>query len=121
MDTKICTLKEQANNAYELRAVPALISYLHACAGYLPKTTWLARIRAGFYHTWPGLTPERVEKYLQKSESTIMGHQKLIRQNVRPSLKKLRSKMHDVTVVVVDPEQLEGELKNMVAMDLLGR
>ena len=95
-----------AANAYKIRAVPALISYLHGCAGYIPKETWIARIDMGFYATWPGLTSARVRKYLQKSEVTTMGHQKLIRQNIRPSNKKLRSKIHDVTVVIVKPDEL---------------
>ena len=28
-----------AANVYEVRAVPALISYLHGCAGFIPKST----------------------------------------------------------------------------------
>ena len=75
----------------------------------------------GFYATWPGLTAERVEKYLQKSEATTMGHQKLIRQNIRSQNKKLRTKVHDVTVVIVNADELSGDLQNMVAMDLPGR
>jgi hypothetical protein len=71
-----------AANAYELRAVPALISYLHGCAGYIPKETWITGIDAGYYTTWPGLTATRVRKYLQKSEHTVMGHMKQIRQGI---------------------------------------
>ena len=112
---------ELANNAYKIRAVPALISYLHACAGFIPKSTWIARIKMGFYATWPGLTAERVEKYLQKSECTTMGHQKLIRQNIRPRTKKLRSKVHDVTVAIVNPNDIPEDLQNMIAMDLPGQ
>ena len=74
--------QEIAANAYELRAVPALISYLHGCAGYIPKETWIAGINAGYYTTWPGLTLTRVRKYLQKSEHTVMGHMKRISQGV---------------------------------------
>ena len=69
---------ELAANAYELRAVPALISYLHGCAGYIPKETWIAGIDAGFCATWLGLTSTRVQKHLQKSEHTVMGHMKRI-------------------------------------------
>ena len=49
-----------AAKVYEIRAVPALILYLHACAGYIPKDTWIAAINAGFYTIWPGLTSARV-------------------------------------------------------------
>ena len=40
-----------AANAYEIRAVPALIAYLHACAGYIPKETWIKGINNGYYAT----------------------------------------------------------------------
>ena len=111
-----------AANAYKIRAVPALISYLHGCAGYIPKATWIAGIDKGFYVTWLGLTSARVQKYLQKSEITTLGHQKLVRQNFRPTNKKICSKTHDVNVMIVDAKDINDELiKNMVAMDLPGR
>ena len=68
-----------AHNAHEVRAVPALVSYLHACAGYIPKETFIKRINAGFYLGWPGLTAARVRKHLPKSEATTLGHQILVR------------------------------------------
>ena len=46
-----------------------------------------------------------------------MGHQKLIRQNIRPT--KPRSKIHKVGVVIIGPE--DDGMKNMIAMDLPGR
>ena len=36
-----------AGNVYEIRAIPALISYLHAAAGFIPKATWVNRIALG--------------------------------------------------------------------------
>ena len=110
-----------ANNAYELRAVPALISYLHACTGFIPKETWLDGIAKGYYNTWPGITVQSVRKHLKKSEITTLGHQKLIRQNICPTHKKPRSKVHDVGVVIVDTNEMDETMKNMVAMDLPGR
>ena len=115
---------EIAANAYELRAVPALISYLHGCAGYIPKETWIAGINAGYYTTWPGLTSTRVRKYLQKSEHTIIGHMKRISQGVRSTTKPkrtLRSKKHSVGIHVIDTEDLKKELKNQIGQDLCGR
>jgi len=74
-------------NVYEIRAVPALISYLHAAAGFIPRVTWANRVARGFYAGWPGLTEQRVRRWLTKEESatleaTTMGHQKLVSQNV---------------------------------------
>ena len=115
---------EMAANAYELRAVPALISYLHGCAGYIPKETWIAGIDAGYYVTWPGLTSTRVRKHLQKSEHTVMGHMKRIRQGIRSTTKPkktLRSKQHRVGIYVIDTEDLKKELKNQIGQDLCGR
>ena len=106
-----------ANSAYEARTVPALMSYLHGCAGFLPKTTWIKGIKANFYPGWPLLTPERVEKYLPKSEATVMGHMKMIRMGIRSSRVKLRSREHDVGIQVIST----AELKNTVATDLPGR
>ena len=58
------------------------VSYLNRCAGYIPKDTWIAGTDAGYYATWPGLTSSRVRKHLLKSEHTVMGHMKRIRQGI---------------------------------------
>jgi len=43
-------------NAYEIHAVPVLISYIHATAGFLAKETWLRAIEAILYSSWPGIS-----------------------------------------------------------------
>ena len=63
--------------------MPNLLCYLHACAGYPVASTWLQAIHSGYFLTWPGLSPARVQKYLPKSDETFFGHLKLIRQGVR--------------------------------------
>ena len=75
--------KRVAANAYEIRAVPALISYHHASIGNIPKITFLQRAITGFYAGFPGLTPAYIRKYLTKEESetlesTTYGHQNLV-------------------------------------------
>ena len=40
-----------ACSAYEEQAVPGLIRYLHACAGYPTQETWIKAINAGYYIT----------------------------------------------------------------------
>ena len=45
-----------AANAYCMTNIPALISYLHACAGFPVLATWIYAINKGWYSTWPGLT-----------------------------------------------------------------
>ena len=54
-----------ATNAYTISCVPALISYLHACAGFPVVTTWIKATNKGWYSTWPGLTVSRVRKHLE--------------------------------------------------------
>ena len=106
-----------ANNVYEIRVVPALISYLHACTGFSPKLTWIRAIEAEFFTTWPGLTADRVRQYLGKLETTTMGHQRMIHQNIQPTNKGTRSRVHDVCVTMTD----DDDMRNMIAMDLPGR
>ena len=74
--------QEVMGNAYKIRAVPALISYLHAAAGYIPKVTWASGVACRFYATWLGLTEKWIQRWLTKEESktldaTVMGHQKV--------------------------------------------
>ena len=114
------SLEHKAASAYEIRNVPALISYLHATAGWIPKETLLDGINNNFYRSWPGLTAPRVRKHLKKQEITVFGHQKLVRKGIRPRKKKQRSKIHDVGVALFDPDD-DDDMKNMIAMDLPGR
>lgn len=106
----------RALNAYELRIIPQLIRYLHGAAGFLPKSTWLDAINAGFYSTWPGLTAARVRQYLpDTNEVTVMGQQKLIRQGICSTTKPPRSRKHKVKVSIVD------NISNTTSMDLPGQ
>lgn len=104
-----------AANAYELKAVPALISYLHGCAGFIPKDTWIDGINAGYYATWPGLTAARVRRHLQKLEITTLGHMKLVSKRVRSRTTPRKKPRVGVFVVNID------DLEQQIAMDLPGR
>ena len=42
-----------AANAYRITNIPALISYLHACAGFPVIATWIHAINKGWYSTGP--------------------------------------------------------------------
>ena len=76
-----------ALSAYQPQSLSTLIHYLHACAGYPTKATWIQAINRGYYIGWPGLTASRVQKYLGKSEETTMGHMRLVKQGVRSTSK----------------------------------
>ena len=55
----------KAAAGYTPRALPDLITYYHAAAGYPMKTTWIQAIKRGHYIGWPGLTTEHMQKHLQ--------------------------------------------------------
>lgn len=63
------------------------ICFLHAVAGYLTKSTWLAAIKAGNFVTWPMVTTEHVNKHYPKSNKTDKGHMRLQHMNVRSTKK----------------------------------
>ena len=75
--------KPRAWSAYDIRAVPALINYLHACAGFPEKRRWISCIKRNYYQGWPGLTVERVNKCCKKSTHFTFGRQRLINRGIR--------------------------------------
>ena len=49
-------------NAHDLPIVCDLVHYLHACAEFSVRSTWLAAIKSGNFASWPGLTYTNAEK-----------------------------------------------------------
>eukprot|EP01082_Thalassiosira_pseudonana_P012372 g11214.t1 g11214 contig5:382941-386300(-) len=72
----------------ELPSTEQAIRYLHAAAGFPPKTTWLKAIRAGNFVTWPGISAESVYKFFPESEETQKGHMDRQRKGVRSTKDK---------------------------------
>ena len=72
---------------YEVKAIPNLIRFLHAAAGYPVIKTWLKAIEKNYYIGWPGLTTKRVRKYLLPSEHTAKGHLHMVRQGIKSTTK----------------------------------
>jgi len=68
---------------YTPRAIPDLINYYHAAAGFPIKTTWLRAIKKGYYIGWPGLTVDRVQTHLNPKIETALGHMHKVRQGVK--------------------------------------
>ena len=111
-------------NAYEIQAVPVLISYLHVTTSFPAKETWLRAVEANFYSSWPGISLPRVRRHLTEPEPTTFGHLKLIRKIIRSTQPKPvppptipRSTVHNIDVNVVDTKDLASnpELKNLIA------
>ena len=124
-------------NAYRIANIPALISYLHACAGFPVISTWIYAINKGWYSTWPGLTLSRVQKHMDPSEHTSMGHMKLISKGIRstcivPSaidenkpephpepIMEPTSNVHDIFVHCIENPLYNDQ--NTIGVDLSGR
>jgi hypothetical protein len=57
--------------------------YHHTLAGFPPKETFLAVVRAGNYAMWPGLTTTLILKHFPNSDKTQKGHMKGQQKGVR--------------------------------------
>eukprot|EP00536_Pseudo-nitzschia_multiseries_P008523 jgi/Psemu1/20595/gm1.20595_g len=135
--------------AYQIQAIPKLITFYHAAAGYPTKDTWIRAINRGSFATWPGLTAQRVNRYLQTTEETTMGHLQMIRQGIQSTRKPKtrlkkgttdyhaeptrfgRKKIHNICVDIVPTTEMQphshvdtstsNEPKELIAWDLPGR
>ena len=118
--------------AYEIDAIPNLIKYLHAAAGYPAKRTWVRAIKRNYYTGWPGLTAKRVQRHLGPCEHTTNGHMKLVSQGTKSTTKpprhrnKPRSRSHALSVKIIPTDDVTtdhtpDELSGLIGTDLPGR
>jgi len=82
---------EAISNVYELKTQPELIRYLHACAGFPTKPSWIKAIKNGQYASWPGLTVKAVAKHFPKSEETMKGHGRKTKSGLRSTKAQVKS------------------------------
>ena len=80
--------EESVKSVYELPSTKEIVRYLHACAGFPTKTTWLRAIKAGNYATWPHLTAKAVRKHFPESDETAKGHMKNVKQGIRSTKRR---------------------------------
>jgi hypothetical protein len=97
LDTNNTKQNESINSVYEISKVYNTIQYLHAAAGSPVPSTFVKAIKAGNFTTWPTLTPEHVNKYLEKSEATVKGHFNQTRKNVRSTKPKKKHTTREET------------------------
>ncbi len=62
------------HNVYKLKTQLELVRYLHACAGFPTKPSWIEPIKNRQYASWPGLTIKAAAKYFPESKETMKGH-----------------------------------------------
>ena len=74
---------EQIDTVYTINNIKQQIEYLHACAGYPTKQSWLAAVLKGYYKTWPIINEQNISKYLVELITTLRGHMNQACQNVR--------------------------------------
>ena len=75
--------EESIANVYDLPTTEQVIRYLHACAGFPSKPTWLKAIKRGNYASWPHLSEEAVRKHFPESDETHQGHMRNVKQGIR--------------------------------------
>ena len=105
-------LEESINNVFDLPSTAQTIRYLHACAGFPTRRTWIRAIKKGNFVGWPMVTVENVSKHFPESEETAKGHMNHQRQGVRSTKQKdfqepdtsnkIGKKERDVYAKVVD-------------------
>jgi hypothetical protein len=67
---------DKANAIFNLPNTRQSLLYHQASAGFPPKETFLAAVRAGNYATWPSLTTTLILKHFPELEIMQMGHMK---------------------------------------------
>ncbi len=86
--TKTQPVAPYSMNAYTTSNVTELMQFLHAAAFSPVQSTFLDAIKAHHFHSWPGLTSARVQRYLPKAIPTAMGHLDRQRKNTRSTKPK---------------------------------
>ena len=99
--------EDAINNVYELPSTKQIVRYLHGCAGFPAKTTWIKAIRAGNYATWPHLTLQGVQKHFPESDETQQGHMRSIKQSIRST----KIKKEPTKIAINDDEWITVPLK----------
>ena len=61
-------LKESLNNVFDLPSTEQTVRYLHACAGFPTKKTWIKAIKKRNFIGWFMLTVEIVNKHFSESD-----------------------------------------------------
>jgi hypothetical protein len=72
-----------ACSAIEHKTKVDLVTFLHAACFSPATSTFLRNVKAGYFATWPGLTPELITKHLPKSIASVKGHLNQQHKNVR--------------------------------------
>jgi hypothetical protein len=87
-----------ANNVYEVCNTGELVNYLHKAIFSPTKYALLQAVKNGHLATWPGLTEKEINKHLNLTPATTMGHMNQSLQSIRSTSKTpITSDIEDVT------------------------
>ena len=65
---------QQSNATLPTTTLQEHIKFLHQCAFSPTTRTWIQAVKKGHFKTWPGVTVDAIQRYLPKSEATMLGH-----------------------------------------------
>jgi hypothetical protein len=109
------TTRGQANNT---NTIAREVNMHHLALGSPTHTTFFRAIEKGWLTGFPNLTLENAKLHCTKKTQTILGHQKLIRQNTKSTKDPTpRTNCHRLGIGTVT----DKELRNLVCIDQLGR
>ena len=91
-----------------------LVTYLHACCFSPVKSTFKKAITKGFLKTFPGLTPQLVDKYLPPSVATAKGHLNQERQHLQSTKVTAPKNLHPIDDLCIKTQNLK--LNNTVTI-----
>ena len=81
-------LENLLNKILAQTSKPELAKFLHAALFIPTKASLLKVIKPCFLKTWPGLTTKLINKHLEKSINTTMGHLHMRRQGLQSTKEK---------------------------------
>jgi hypothetical protein len=84
-----------ANNVNDLRNTGALVNYLHKAMFSCTKSALIHAVKKGHLATWPGLTEDAINKYLELTPVTTMCHMKQKLQYIISTNTKVKSESED--------------------------
>ena len=121
-DPKAMVTKEVGKSTTNTRNIADQVNMHHLALGSPAHATLQKAIEKGWLAGFPNLSLKTAKEHCTKKAQTILGHQKLIQQNIQstsaPTIPKSpRTNCHSIGVGAI----VCKDLRNLVCMDQLGR
>ena len=109
------------NYAHNIKSIKNLIKFYYRCCYSPVISTWKTTMRKSFFATWPGLTCDDVDKYLDKSIATVKGHLRQTQQGVRSTQPSLVNEGHPLMEMKTRGTYLKIKPVGTVYIDQTGK